>query len=80
MKTPYDFITVAIFAVIALVYLQRSLAPPPRNDHTFQYVLCALGCAGANWLGNEGHDALAIPLILATAGYFLVALKPFRKL
>ena len=79
MKTIYDFVSVGIFVFVAFVYLQRSVKRPPWKDNTFDYVLCAVGCAGGNWLGNEGYQAAAIALLVLTAIYFVVRLRPFKR-
>jgi hypothetical protein len=80
VKTIYDFVTVALFAGLVILFLQRSTAPEPQ-DHMYQYLPPAVGCALANWLGN--HDpplhALAIGVLVASVGYVIVVLKPFNQ-
>ena len=77
MKTIYDFVTVGLFAGLVILFLQRSTAPEPQ-DHMYQYLPPAVGCALANWLGNQGQDALAVVTMLAVVGYVVVVLKPFN--
>lgn len=77
METVYDWLTLAIFAGLVVLFLQRSTAEEPK-DHIYQYAPPALGCAISNYLGNEGMDAVAILIILVTLGYSWVVLKPIR--
>lgn len=91
MQTPYDWITVAIFAGIVVLFLQRSVDDAPQNDSIWHYLPAGLGCALGNWLGNEaikgkegvfGQEGMHIPAILVIAGvlaYCWFVLKPFSK-
>ena len=79
MTTIYDFLSVGIFAIVAFVYLQRSVKPPSWKDNTLDYVLCAIGCAGGNWLGNEGYHLAAIAVLALVCVLFTVRLHPFRN-
>jgi hypothetical protein len=76
-STIYDFVTVALFAGLVILFLQRSTAPEPQ-DHMYQYAPPAVGIAFANWLGNHGQDAFAIGVILASIVYVIYVLKPFN--
>ena len=85
METIYDWITIAIFAGLVVLFLQRSSAATP-TDSIWQYLVAALGCAVANWFGNEalgGQGALfhaaAIATILVTLGYIFKVLKPLDR-
>jgi hypothetical protein len=77
VKTIYDLVTVAIFAGLVILFLQRSTAPEPQ-DHMYQYLPPALGCMLANWLGNNGQAPLAIAVIVGVLGYIVWVLKPFN--
>lgn len=77
MSTVYDWVTVTIFAGLIVLYLQRSAADEPK-DSLWQYLAASVGCAVANYLGNEGYDFVAIGLIAVTVGYVLFVLKPFK--
>jgi NhaP-type Na+/H+ or K+/H+ antiporter len=77
MQTPYDWITVATFAGIVVLFLQRSVGESPVEDRLISYFPPAIGCAVANQFGNKGYDAIAIALILGTIAYCWVVLKPF---
>jgi hypothetical protein len=78
LETVYDWITVVIFAGLIVLYLQRSSLEEPR-DSIWQYLGASVGCAVANYFGNEGHAILAWTVIAATLGYVFYALKPFDK-
>lgn len=78
METVYDWVTVAIFAGLIVLYLQRSSLEDPR-DSIWQYLGASVGCAVANYFGNEGQHILAWVIIAATLAYTFYALKPFEK-
>ncbi len=83
METIYDWITVAIFAGLVVLFLQRSSSTTEPEDSIWQYIAASLGCAVANYLGNHDeipmHHVLAIALIVATVGYVWFALKPLKR-
>lgn len=76
METAYDWVTVALFAVLAVTFLQRSIGPRPPGDRTLAYLPPALACAIANQLGNRGDDLAAVALILFAAGYTWWVIRP----
>lgn len=80
METVYDWVTVGIFAGLIVLFLQRSSGPAEPGDSLWQYLLASLGCAVANYFGNEGNHALAVAVLAATVGYILFVLKPFGEL
>jgi uncharacterized membrane protein len=77
LETAYDWVTVIIFAGLVVLFLQRSASDEPR-DEMWQYLVPSVGCAVANYFGNEGQDLVAIAIILVTLGYILYVLKPFQ--
>lgn len=77
MNTIYDWCTIAIFAAIVVLFLQRSTAAGTPVDRMIDYLPPALGCAVANYFGNEEHHLIAIVLLIATIVYFVLVLKPF---
>lgn len=77
METVYDWITVAIFAGLIVLFMQRSTGDEPPQDSIWQYLGPSVGCAVANYLGNEGYTLGAIVVIAATLGYIAFVLKPF---
>ena len=78
METAYDWITVALFAGLIVLFLQRSAAEVPR-DTLLSYLPPALFCALGNYLGNEGYDLPALAVIAAVPVYVWFVLKPFEK-
>ncbi|RZK43825.1 MAG: hypothetical protein EOO61_04710 [Hymenobacter sp.] len=76
MQTIYDWITIAMFAGLIVLFLQRSTADI-ATDRLWQYLPPALGCAAANWLGNNDKDIYAILMLVVTVGYIVYVLKPF---
>ncbi len=78
METIYDWITVAMFAGLIVLFLQRSTAEVPR-DTMLSYLPPALACALGNYLGNEGYDLPAILVIAAVPAYVWFVLKPLEK-
>jgi len=69
VQTVYDWIAVALFAGLVVLFLQRSMAPEETRDKAIHYVPPALGCALANYLGNHGMDLPAI-LVLILSGVY----------
>lgn len=80
MESVYDWVTVAIFAGLVVLFVQRSTAEEQLREHDslLLYLGAALGCAVANYLGNQGWHVLAIPLIVATILFILYYLRPFK--
>ena len=76
METIYDWISLVVFSGLVVLFLQRSTADE-ITDSIWQYLPPAIGCAGANWLGNEGNAIPAILILALTVGYIILILKPF---
>lgn len=75
METIYDWVTILGFAGLVTLFLQRSsLENPP--DTIWHYLPPAIGAALTNYLGNEGMDAVAIAIGVATVAYVFIVLKP----
>ena len=79
MTTLYDLITIGLFAGLAILFLQRSLGPPNDKDRIYYYAPPAIGCAAANWFGNQHQDIVAIAIIVASIAYTFIVLKPLRE-
>lgn len=79
MRTVYDWLTIAIFAGLIILFLQRSSAKDPK-DKMYHYAPAAAGCAFANYLGNAGQDILAVLVIVGIAAYVWFVLKPLENL
>lgn len=75
METVFDWISVLLFAGLAVLYLERSASPEPK-DKVWQYLPPAVGCALANFLGNEGYVVAAVVCLVAVAAYVYYALHP----
>ena len=80
METVYDWVTVGIFAALIVLFLQRSSGPAEPGDSLWQYLAASVGCAVANYFGNEEQHMLAIVVLAATMGYIVFVLKPFGTL
>lgn len=81
METPYDWITVGIFAGLIVLFMQRSTSESDSDqvdDPLWMYLAAGVGCALANYVGNEGQHVLAILAIVATLAFVFHFLKPFR--
>jgi hypothetical protein len=76
METAFDWITVIIFAGLVTHFLSDSTRPEPSNISLWHYLLASVGCAGANWLGNEGHVLAATLLLLAILVYLYRVFGP----
>lgn len=80
MDTIYDWLSLAIFAGLIVLFLQRSTSERADNDVSLLYYLGAgVGCAVANYFGNKGQDVVAILLLLGTVGFIAYFLKPFQR-
>lgn len=77
METIYDWVTVAIFAGLVVLFLERSRSGDD-SDPMYNYLIAAGGCALGNYLGNKEMHVLAIAVIAATLGFIYYVLKPFR--
>lgn len=75
METAYDWITMFIFAGLVTRFLQQSIAADNEDASLWHYLLAAVGCAFANWMGNEGMHlpaTLTIGLVLAYTAWFIL--------
>ena len=81
METAYDWIAIAAFAYIIVLFMQRSTSKeqPKSHDSLISYLIAGVGCAAVNYAGNNGYHLIAFALIAATAGFVLYALKPFSS-
>jgi len=80
MVTVFDWVTVGMFAALVVLFLQRSVSPGPAKDSMLQYIPPAIGCALANYLGNNDQELLAVAIIAAVVVYTFLVLKPFSQL
>ena len=83
MQTVYDWVTIALFAGLIVLFLQRSVGSKhdtevvEHNDTIFHYLAPSVGLAVANYLGNEGYALPAWLLIAGVCVYIYLVLKPF---
>lgn len=75
MNSVFDWITVIAFCGLAVLYLQRSSAEDPQ-DSVWQYLPPAIGCMGANWLGDHVSPVLGVITLVAVLAYVYYVLKP----
>lgn len=78
MTTVFDWMTIAVFAGLIVLFLQRSTEEAPR-DQLWQYLIPSVGCAVCNYLGNEGYPWFAVPVLVAVLAYIHIVLKPFDQ-
>jgi hypothetical protein len=79
MESIYDWVSLAIFAGLIVLFLQRSTSERAEKDVSLLYYLGAgVGCAAANYFGNHGQDLVAILLLAATIAFIIFYLKPFK--
>ena len=74
METVFDWLTVGIFAGLVVLFLQRSVSPGPARDSILHYVPPAIGCALANYLGNNDQEVLAFAILAAVVVYTFMVL------
>jgi membrane-associated phospholipid phosphatase len=79
MQSVYDWVSLAVFAGLIVLFLQRSTSERSEHDVSLLYYLAAgIGCAATNYLGNHGQDVLAIGIFVGTIAFIWYFLKPFR--
>lgn len=80
MQSIYDWLSLAIFAGLIVLFLQRSTSDRADRDVSlFYYLAAGVGCAVANYFGNNGQDIIAILLLVGTLGFIAYFLRPFQK-
>jgi hypothetical protein len=79
VETVYDWITVAIFGGLVVLFLHRSVQPGEPQDTILHYLPPAVGCAFANWVGNppQNQGLLSFLIVLGVLIYVALVLKPF---
>ena len=78
MSSVYDWVSLAIFAGLIVLFLQRSTGERTDTDVSLLYYLGAgVGCAVANYLGNHGQNLLAVLLLVVTLAFVVFFIKPF---
>ncbi len=74
METIYDWLTMIVFAGLIVLFLQRSTLDEPP-DTIWHYLPPSVGCALANYLGNEGYGIAAYAVLVAVGAYLILVLK-----
>lgn len=77
METLYDWITVAIFGGLVVLFLHRSMSETEPKDTIYHYLPPAIGCAIANYAGNHGQGLLSAAIVVGILAYVALVLKPF---
>lgn len=80
MTTLFDWLTIALFAALIVLFLNRSTSSGTPSDSMWHYAPPAVGCAAANYLGNHEQAALGFAVVALVIGYVVYFLKPFRDL
>ena len=84
METVYDWITVAIFGGLVVLFLHRSVGEKEPDDTIWHYLPPAVGCAVANYVGNKVDPPYGGPIsaaiVVAVLIYIVLVLKPFGGL
>jgi hypothetical protein len=79
METIYDWVSLAIFAGLIVLFLQRSTSENADKDVSLLYYLApGVGCAVGNYFGNHGQQVIAVALLVATVAFIFYFLKPFK--
>lgn len=77
MTTLFDYLSVFLFIAAAGLFFYRFRREDPPLA---PYVVISVGCAIANWLGNNGIEIGAALMLLAGAGMALhLAHQPFEE-
>ena len=76
METVYDWVTVAIFAGLIVLFLNRAI-DGDKDEPILPYLGAGAGCGLANYLGNEGYPIPAVLVILGVLYYTYRYIKPF---
>jgi len=80
MQTVFDWLSLIVFAGLAVLFLQRSVEGESMARMGL-YLPPAAGCALANYLGNNGYPLPAVLILVASVAYIVYVLKPvvFRR-
>jgi hypothetical protein len=77
METIYDWVSMAIFGGLVVLFLHRSTTDEATKDTTLHYLPPAIGCAVANYVGNKGEGAASALIVIGVILYVILVLKPF---
>jgi hypothetical protein len=80
METIYDWVSLAIFAGLIVLFLQRSTSDRAESDASlWAYLAAGVGCAVANYFGDQKQHLVAILLLAATLAFIYFYIKPFTR-
>jgi hypothetical protein len=77
LETVYDWITIALFGALVVLFLHRSVGDAEPQDTIYHYLPPAIGCAVANYVGNHGQGPLSALIVVGVLIYVVLVLKPF---
>jgi hypothetical protein len=77
LETTFDWVTVAVFCALVVLFLHRSMRHEEPKDTILQYMPPAVGCAVANYFGNHDQEPLATVIVVGVVIYIVLVLKPF---
>lgn len=72
--------TVGIFGGLVVLFLHRSVGDREPTDSILHYMPPAIGCAIANYVGNQGQGPISALIVVAVLIYIVLVLKPFGGL
>jgi hypothetical protein len=75
VKSPFDLVSLILFAGLAVLFLQRSAAREPDPVPLWRYAVAAVGCAAGDILGNQGAPVAGGLILAATAVGAVIWLK-----
>jgi hypothetical protein len=79
MSTVYDWLTVIIFAGLAIIYLQRSAGERPDHDAVWKYLPPAVTCVAANQIGNADWPLPATVMMFGVLAYIWFVIRPLDR-
>lgn len=62
---------------LVILFLHRSVGDQEPTDSILHYMPPAIGCAVANYVGNQGQGPLSALIVVVVLAYIVLVLKPF---
>lgn len=79
MSSIYDWVSLAIFAGLVVLFLQRATGDRAEEDVSlFYYLGAAAGGAAGDYLGNHDQALVGALVLAATVAFIIFYLKPFK--
>ena len=79
MRTVFDFVSIAVFAAVAVMFIQAVVTERVKLKQVWKYGLAGAGCALANHLGDDGLRIEAVFVALLTVAFALLVLLPITS-